>query len=315
MPNRDQTNPSCVAEAQNSGDQISLATFTEYRSLLFSLAYRMLGTVADAEDMLQEAFVRWQGASREDIRSPKAFLITIVTRLCIDHLNSARARREEYVGQWLPEPVVTDSSSDPFELAQTDESLSLAFLVLLERLTADERAVFLLREIFDYDYSEIAKVIDQTEANCRQILRRAKQHVRAPSSRFSAPRRKREELRRKFLEAAGNGNLAGLIELLSADVTLHTDGGGKGRAIPNVIYGASKVARAVLSGLGRVPPTNAVISMVQINREAGFIIYINGQPQFTFVLHASKDDIKAIYVVTNPEKLSHLPPAQSQPSR
>src|SRR5436190_2948677 len=191
MPNSDQANTVGVAQEQDSLNQVSLASFTRYRSLLFSLAYRMLGTVADAEDMLQEAFVRWQAASREDIRSPKAFLITIVTRLCIDQLNSSRARREEYVGQWLAEPVVTDIASNPFELVQTDESLSMAFLVLLERLTPDERAVFLLREIFDHDYSEIAKVIDQSEANCRQILRRAKQHVRAPRSRFSAPRRKR----------------------------------------------------------------------------------------------------------------------------
>jgi RNA polymerase sigma-70 factor (ECF subfamily) len=311
MPNSDQINTTGAAEAQDSQDQISLANFNQYRGLLFSLAYRMLGTVADAEDMLQEAFVRWQAASRDDIRSPKAFLITIVTRLCIDHLNSSGAQREEYVGQWLPEPVVTDTASNPFELIESDESLSMAFLVLLERLTPDERAVFLLREVFEQDYSEIAKVIDQSEANCRQILRRAKQHVSAPRSRFSASPLKREQLRREFLEAAGNGNLAGLIELLSADVTLHTDGGGKARAVPNVIHGASKVARAVLSGLGRVPPANALISMVQINGEAGFIIYINGHPQFTFVLHASTERIQSIYVVTNPEKLSHLPPAEA----
>ena len=230
MPNSDQTNPPGGAQRQDSQDQISLAAFTQYRKLLFSLAYRMLGSVVDAEDILQEAFVRWQGASQDDIRSPKAFLITIVTRLCIDQLNSSRARREEYVGQWLPEPVVTDPASNPFEVVQTDESLSLAFLVLLERLTPDERAVFLLREIFDYEYSEIAKVVDQSEASCRQILRRAKQHVNAPRARFSAPGGKREELRREFLEAAGKGDLAGLIGLLAADVALHTDGGGKGGA-------------------------------------------------------------------------------------
>jgi RNA polymerase sigma-70 factor (ECF subfamily) len=313
MPNSDQTNTAGVTERQDSQDLISLATFTQYRSLLFSLAYRMLGTVADAEDMLQEAFVRWQGASREDIRSPKAFLITIVTRLCIDQLNSSRVLREEYVGQWLPEPVVTDTASNPFEVVQNDESLSMAFLVLLERLTPDERAVFLLREIFDWDYSEIAEVIDHSEASCRQILRRAKQHVNAPRARFSAPTGKGEELRREFLEAAGKGNLTGLIGLLSADVALHTDGGGKRGALPNVIHGSSKVARALMSGLGRVPPTNAFISMAEINGEAGFIIYIDGEPQFAFVLHASANRIESIYVVTNPDKLSHLPPAKAAP--
>jgi RNA polymerase sigma-70 factor, ECF subfamily len=296
-------------EEKGSEQQPPLTTFTQYRNLLFSLAYRMLGSVADAEDILQEAFIRWQAVSDDDIRSAKAFLITIVTRLCIDQLNSSRVRREEYVGQWLPEPVVTDRASDPYGLLLTDESLSMAFLVLLERLTPDERAVFLLREVFDLDYSEIAGVIDQSEANCRQILRRAKQHVSAPRSRFSVSAGKGEELRRRFLQAVGNGNLEGLVALLSADVALHTDGGGKGRAVPKVIYGPGSVARALMSGLRRVPPTNAVQSMVQFNGEPGFIIYIDGQPQFAFVLHPSRGTIQAIYVVTNPDKLSHLPPA------
>src|SRR6266446_7823177 len=155
---------------------IQLATFDQYRSLLFSIAYRMLGSVADAEDMLQETFIRWQQSAEEDVRSPRAFLVTIVSRLCINYLQSARAQREEYVGQWLPEPIVTDPGSDPFGIIQVDESLSMAFLVLLERLTPIERAVFLLREVFEYEYSEISAVLGQGEANCRQILRRARQH-------------------------------------------------------------------------------------------------------------------------------------------
>ena|SRR5690348_13076167 len=147
-----------------------LATFDQYRGLLFSVAYRMLGIVADAEDLLQETFIRWQQASDEEIRSPRAFLVTIISRLCINHLQSARVQREEYVGQWLPEPLVTGQGRDPFGLIRVDETLSMAFLVLLERLTPIERAVFLLREVFEYEYSEIAAVFDLSEANCRQIL-------------------------------------------------------------------------------------------------------------------------------------------------
>ncbi|HYS62960.1 MAG TPA: sigma-70 family RNA polymerase sigma factor, partial [Paraburkholderia sp.] len=158
-------------------DAVRLATFDQYRSLLFSVAYRMLGSVADAEDMLQETFIRWQQAREEEVRSPRAFLVTIVSRLCINQLQSARVQREEYVGQWLPEPIVTGPGSDPLELVRVDESLSMAFLVMLERLTPVERAVFLLREVFEYEYSEIAAVLGESEANCRQILHRAKAHV------------------------------------------------------------------------------------------------------------------------------------------
>src|ERR1700716_1586459 len=158
-------------------ESIRLATFNQYRSLLFSIAYRMLGSVADAEDMLQETFLRFQQSPEAELQSPRAYLVTILTRLCLNHLQSARVRREQYVGEWLPEPIVTDPRSDPFGLIHVDESLSMAFLVLLERLTPIERAVFLLREVFEYEYSEIAATLGQSEVNCRQILRRARQHV------------------------------------------------------------------------------------------------------------------------------------------
>src|SRR5436190_16584746 len=173
---------------------IRLATFDQYRSLLFSIAYRMLGSVADAEDMLQETFIRWQQSSEDTIRSPRAFLVTIISRLCINHLQSARVQREEYVGQWLPEPIVTDPGSDPFGIIKVDESLSMAFLLLLERLTPIERAVFLLREVFEYDYSEVARIVAQSEANCRQILRRARQHIEAVRPRCRASEQRRTDL-------------------------------------------------------------------------------------------------------------------------
>src|SRR5713101_3389755 len=176
------------------GASIRLATFDQYRGLLFSIAYRMLGSVADAEDMLQDTFIPWQQSAEGEIRSPRAFLVTIVSRLCINHLQSARVEHEEYVGQWLPEPVVTDPGSDPFGMIKVDESLSMAFLVLLERLTPVERAVFLLREVFEYEYSEVAKMVAQSEVNCRQILRRARQHVSAMRPRFEVPEPKRTDL-------------------------------------------------------------------------------------------------------------------------
>src|SRR5882757_311631 len=164
---------------RDADDAIRLATFDQYRSLLFSVAYRMLGSVADAEDMLQETFIRWQQSSDDNIRSPRAFLVTIISRLCINHLQSARVQRETYVGEWLPEPLVTDPGSDVARIAQVDESVSMAMLLLLERLTPVERAVFLLGEIFDYTHAEIAGMLGISEANCRQLLTRARQHVRA----------------------------------------------------------------------------------------------------------------------------------------
>jgi RNA polymerase sigma-70 factor (ECF subfamily) len=173
-----------AAQLSDPQGSIRLATFDQYRSLLFSIAYRMLGSVADGEDMLQETFIRWQQSTDDDIRSPRAFLVIIVSRLCINHLQSARVQREEYVGRWLPEPIVTDPASDPFGIIKVDEFLSMAFLLLLERLTPIERAVFLLREVFEYEYSEIAAVLGETEVNCRQILRRARQHVSASRPRF-----------------------------------------------------------------------------------------------------------------------------------
>src|SRR5712675_3200105 len=163
-------------EPHRDEESRGLAAFEQHRGLLFSVAYRMLGSVADAEDMLQETFIRWQQAPDDDIRSPRAFLVTIISRLCINHLQSARVQREEYVGQWLPEPIVTGPGSDPLGIIRVDESLSMAFLVLLERLTPIERAVFLLHEVFEYEYSEVAAVLGQSEVNCRQILRRARQH-------------------------------------------------------------------------------------------------------------------------------------------
>ena len=286
---------------------IRLATFDQYRSVLFSVAYRMLGSVADAEDMLQETFIRWQQAPDEEIRSPKAFLITIISRLCINYMQSARVQREEYVGQWLPEPIITGPGNDPLEIIRVDESLSMAFLVMLERLTAVERAVFLLREVFEYEYSEIAAVLSQSEVNCRRVLSRAKQHVRAIRTRFKTSSQKKSDLLERFLKATSDGDMEGLVTLLSSDVVLHSDGGGKAIAVPNRIQGADNVARGIFSGLQKIVPKNLVRRVMEINGEPGVVSYLDGKPHSVLTLGAGEGRIHAIYILTNPEKLAHLP--------
>jgi RNA polymerase sigma-70 factor, ECF subfamily len=292
-------------------DSSRLAAFERHRSLLFSIAYRMLGSVADAEDTLQDAFIRWERATEADIRSPKAFLITIVSRLCINQLESARVRRETYVGEWLPEPLVTEPATNAREILHIDESVSMAVLLLLERLTPVERAVFLLREIFDYTHAEIAAALGLTQANCRQLLRRGRHHVRMERPRFSASDREHKDLLERFYQAAGNGDMHRLLALLSDDVVLHSDGGGKAPALPLPIHGSDKVARAIVRGLRKLVSLNVLQQIVQINGEPGIVSYLKGRPQSVFTVEARDGRIRAIYIVTNPEKLSRLPPAPS----
>jgi RNA polymerase sigma-70 factor, ECF subfamily len=299
--------------SQEGEDAGRLATFGQFRGLLFSVAYRMLGSVADAEDMLQETFIRWQQAARDDIRSPRAFLVTVITRLCINELQSARVRREEYVGEWLPEPLVTGPNSDPLGVLKADESLSMAFLLLLERLTPMERAVFLLREVFEYEYEEIASVLGQSEANCRQILKRARSHVGDLRRRFDASAREHQDLLKRFIKATRAGDIQALLELLATDVVLHSDGGGKAIALPNVIHGADLVARTALERMRTIVPKNLTTRLAEINGEAGFVSYLNGKPFSTFTFEARGGRIHTIYVVTNPEKLAHLPNLPSAP--
>jgi RNA polymerase sigma-70 factor, ECF subfamily len=308
LPNKDRSN--AITEEQPSVPevQIRLATFDQYRSLLFSVAYRMLGSVADAEDMLQETFIRWQNAPDDEIRSTRAFLVTIISRLCINHLQSARVRREEYVGQWLPEPIVTGPGSDPLEIVRIDESLSMAFLVMLERLTPVERAVFLLREVFAYEYAEIAAILGQSEANCRQILSRAKQHVGAMRPRFKTSQSKKKGLLERFFKATSTGDMEGLVALLASDIVLYSDGGGKGVAALNLIRGVDKVARGALGSFQKLLPKNLDIRLTQINGDPGIVSYLNGKPFSVLTFEARVDRIHAVYVVTNPEKLARIPP-------
>jgi RNA polymerase sigma-70 factor (ECF subfamily) len=287
--------------------QSRLETFNHYRPLLFSIAYRMLGSVADAEDAVQDTFIRWQQASLDNLESPRAFLVTIVSRLCINQLQSARAQREHYVGQWLPEPIMTEQPSTPLETMHIDESVSMAFLVMLERLTALERAVFLLREVFDYEYREIANILEQSETNCRQILHRARRHVGLERPRFSAEQPKHKGILQQFFAATESGDLSGLIKLLADDVVLHSDGGGKAPAVPNVVSGADRVARGAVGAFQKLIPKNLIRQLAEINGAPAMISYYpNGQPFSVVVLEVRDEKISTIFVITNPDKLSHL---------
>jgi RNA polymerase sigma-70 factor (ECF subfamily) len=279
--------------------------FASARPMLFAIAYRMLGSVMDAEDLVQDAYVRWDQAPEAEIRSPRAYLTTIVTRLAINHLRAARTRRETYVGPWLPEPLVTDDPPDTVELA---ESLSMAFLVLLERLSPIERAVFLLHEVFDFEYAEIARMVDKTEANCRQILARARRRVGAPHARFAADPDEARRLTHRFTEASTAGNLDGLLALLAEDITLWADGGGKAPgAASRPVHGAAAVARFVLNVMRRVVPAGTTLRPAAINGQPGFIAYVSGRPLSALILDIRDGRIQSIYAVANPDKLQSLP--------
>jgi len=280
--------------------------FTQNRGYLFAVAYRMVGTVMDAEDILQEAFLRWQRVDSAGIESAQAYLTTVVTRLCLDFLASARVRREEYVGPWLPEPLLMDEGTDVTQTVELAESVSMAFLVLLESLSPVERAVFLLREVFAYDYPAVARIVEKSEANCRQIARRAKERVSAGRPRFPADRERGNRLLERFVSACASGDLAGLESVLAADITLWSDGGGKVNAARLPIYGADKVARFLLGILAKAPADLAA-RPAWVNGAPGLVIYAGGVAQTVLVIDVGEARIQAIRVVVNPDKLGHIP--------
>jgi RNA polymerase sigma-70 factor (ECF subfamily) len=277
--------------------------FTNYRPRLFGLAYRMLGSVMDAEDIVQEAYLRWQQVSGAMVDEPRAYLTTVVTRLCIDHLRSARVRREQYVGPWLPEPLVTDQAPEPSNAPALAESLSMAFLVLLETLTPQERAVFLLHEVFGYSFTEIATVIGKSEANCRQIAGRARKHVEGRRPRFDASRDQQERLLHRFVKACTTGDMDALLSVLADDVTLWADGGGKVQAALEPIHGAAKVARGALTVLAKAPP-GLTFRFALVNGQPGIVAEIDGQPYSVLTFDVVGDRIQTIRSVANPDKLT-----------
>jgi RNA polymerase sigma-70 factor (TIGR02957 family) len=283
----------------------------ELRPQAFAVAYRMLGSVSEAEDIVQEALLRLHLTLQhgERIESPRAYVSTVVTRLCIDQLRSARVRRERYVGEWLPEPLVDDGRSDPADHAEVADSLSLAFLVLLESLTPEQRAAFLLRVVFDYPYAEIAAIIGTGEDNARQLVARARKHVDERRPRFEASRQRREQLARSFLAAVEQGNLQALEELLAHDVVLHGDGGGRVRTIPRPVHGRGKVARVLLSGMRAAESFGGLfMRQMQFNGQPGAMVSdATGKLIAVVVLDIAADGhISAVRSIVNPEKLRHL---------
>ncbi len=283
-----------------------LDVFLEQRPRLFSIAYRMLGRATEAEDVLQEAYLRWQSAPREDVDSAPAFLTSVVVRLSIDVLRSARVRREAYVGPWLPEPLVVDDAPGPDEAAELADSVSLAFLVLLEELTPVERAVFLLREVFGYDYPAVAAMVGKSEANCRQLVVRGKQRVAERRTRFEADSAHGRHLTAEFLEACMTGDLDRLLGMLADDVVVWSDGGGKRQAARRPIAGRDKAARFLI---GIAEKGGAMEGrLVTVNGQPGGVFGSDGTVEYALALDVLDGQIVGVRLIANPDKLQHLQP-------
>ncbi len=284
----------------------------ELRPVAFAIAYRMLGSVSEAEDVVQEALLRVHQTLRagEQIASPRAFVATVTTRLAINELRSARARRERYVGEWLPEPIITGGRDDPARQAETADSLSVAMLVLLESLSPEQRAALLLHDVFDYGYPEIATIVGKSEDNVRQLATRARRHVEQRRPRFQTTREQRDELARRFFAAAEQGDLAGLEALLAHDVMLTGDGGGKAPALARSLRGRDRVARTLINWIrlaARLPGVS--LRPVEVNGGPG-ALFLDGQQRLICVLalDISSGQITSIGSIVNPDKLTHLGP-------
>jgi RNA polymerase sigma-70 factor (ECF subfamily) len=277
---------------------------SELRELAFSIAYRMLGSVAEAEDVAQEALIRLNDA--DDVERPAAFVTTVATRLAIDVLRSARVRREAYTGSWLPEPLVED---DAVKTVEDEEAVSLAFLVLLERLSPDERAVVVLRESFDYEFADIAEILDTSPANARQLLSRARRRIDEERPRFDPDPGERRALVARFLEAARKGDMDGLVALLAPDAVLMGDGGGKARAIPKPMHGAARIARAMVGFYGTIEEWGVTLQPALVNGQPGFrTVAPDGRLVNVVSLDIEGGAIKRLHSVLNPDKLGHLGP-------
>ena len=282
--------------------------FEELRPLLFSIGYRILGSVAEAEDAVQETWLRWQ-ASPVQPASVKAFLSAVVTRISIDVLRSARVRRETYVGPWFPEPLLSDPYEDPERSAELADSVSMAALLLLERLSPLERAVFVLREVFGFGFGEVASAVGRSEAACRQLAARARRHMDEGRPRFEADRREREELAARFFGALAEGDVEGLRELLAADVQLVGDSGGKAPALARSIIGAERVARVLVSVFPWLVRIDVTMEPREVNGQPGAIFRDrDGKVLFTMTLDVLDGQIQTIRSVRNPDKLAHVGP-------
>jgi RNA polymerase sigma-70 factor (TIGR02957 family) len=285
--------------------------FDELRRSAFAIAYRMLGSVSEAEDVVQEGFLRMHRAraNGERIESPRAYLSTVVSRLSLDHLRSAAVRRESYVGEWLPEPLVTGADDDPARKVEMADSLSLAFLVLLESLSPEQRAAFLLREVFEEPYDRIAAIVGTSEQNARQLAARARRHVAERRPRFEASREQQEELATRFFAAAEEGDLQGLEELLAHDVVLRGDGGGKAPALKRALHGRARVARTLIAGLRALARFGLILRREQVNGQPGALFFDrDGGLIAVMSLDVADGQIQAVSAIDNPDKLRHLGP-------
>ena len=287
-----------------------VTAFEAERERLFAIAYRMLGSANDAADVVQEAYLRWQSARADGVESPRAYLATVVTRLAIDHLKSARVQREQYVGPWLPEPLVEDAARSPADQLLLAESLSMAFLLVLDELGPVERAVYILRELFDYDYDDVARIVGKTPDHCRQLLHRARARVVAIRDRTApTPQAEQERLMQQFLATLATGDIETLASMLADDVVAWSDGGGKRTAARKPIRGPMRVARFFTS-LWRKAAANVVVHIVRVNGTPGLVAYLGGRPYSVVAFDVAGGRIAAVRTVVNPEKLRHLPSLQ-----
>ena len=297
-----------MSDIQSDIQDRHLAAFQQYRPLLFSLAYRMLGSASEAEDILHDAYLRFLYVGLSEIEYPKAYLSAIITRLCLNQLTSARARRETYLGPWLPEPILSAEHpelADPEARAAEYDSISLAFLALLERLTPAERAVFILREVFEFEYAEIGEILEKSEAACRKLFSRAKRFIAANRPRFQASPEAHGRLLKEFMQAAGEGDLEGLTALLAEDVTFWADGGGKVRgAALQAVCGRVDVARFVIGVTARFTPQDARFDVADVNGKPTLLIrHADGTPAIVVSIAVDEAHIHQIWVIANPDKL------------
>jgi RNA polymerase sigma-70 factor, ECF subfamily len=281
-------------------------TFAVLRPRLFSIAYRMLGTRADSDDIVQDAWLRWNGVDQASLQSAEAWLVTVTTRLAIDRLRTRKAEREAYTGWWLPEPLVEFDEHTPESAAELSSDVSVAFMWVLERLTPDERAAFLLRQVFDHDYADIAAMLDKTEAACRQLVHRAQGRVRQERPRFEVPKDTHRDLLAKFMQAAGTGDRTAMKALMSDQVQLVSDGGGKVKSFLHILNGAGRVA-GVYWSLEHQFPNKVAYRAALINGEPGLLRYVDGKIESAQSFIVDDGRIVAVFVMRNPDKLTAIP--------
>ncbi len=286
--------------------EATLREFESHRRALFGIAYRMLGSVSEAEDIVQEAWLRWQAADPEEVHSPRAYLTTVVTRLCLDHLKSARVQREQYIGPWLPEPVLTRNAQAPAPEDRLErlESISFAFLFVLERLAPLERAVFLLHDVFDYSYAEIARIVGRSEVACRQTLSRARKRIHESRPRFKGGLEEQRRIANLFVRAIENGDLSELVDALAEDIVLYADGGGKAVAALKPIYGRDRLLRGWTGLWSKLPITR--VEAREINGEIGILFWDGSHLHTVYTFEVENGLVTRAYAQRNPDKLARL---------